>query len=235
MNTTKLGAIALLAGLCVPVAASAGSVTIGTITISQVAGNPVPGTFDNNAVGSFSGTSTAVYDNALGPISFTAGADTSGVSTGTTPINAAPAGDTSNYLWALHDGTTVDFATPATSFLIYWGSIDALAQANRYDNILTLSNGDALTGSDLVNAGTVLGSIDGLGTQSGPIDNQWFYVSDTRPFGAFTATSGNYSFEFDMATSPVPEPSTWAMMLVGFVGLAWAATRKARVARIAFA
>ena len=208
-------------------AAHAGSVTIGNITIDQI-GSQNPSTFDNNTAGNHTGTSSAIYNGVLGPISFVAGADTTGVTNGTTGSAAAPDHETTNYLWGLHDGTTVIFTNgPATSFLIWWGSIDAIAVANRYDNILALSNGDSITGSELVNAGAALGNDDGAGTQTGFLDNQWFRISDVNSFASFTATSSQNAFEFDMAGG-VPEPSTWAMMLVGFAGLGYAAFHRSR-------
>ena len=41
----------------------------------------------------------------------------------------------------------------------------------------------------------------------------------------FSASSTINAFEFDMGSS-VPEPSTWAMMMLGFVGLGYAAFRR---------
>lgn len=213
-------------------AAHAGSATIGNITITQI-GAQNPGTFNNDPTGQFMGTSSAIYNGVLGPISFVAGADTTGVTNGTSGSAAAPDQETTNYLWGLNDGTTVTFTNgPTTSFLIWWGSIDSIANANRYDNILTLSNGDAITGSDLVNAGAALGNIDGQGTQTGLPDNQWFMISDTTAFDSFRVNSSQNAFEFDMATS-TPEASTWAMLLLGFAGLGFAGYRKAKAGRIA--
>jgi len=175
-------------------AAHAGSVTIGNMTIEQI-GSQNPSTFDNNMVGDLAGTSSAIYNGALGPISFAAGADTTGVTNGTTSSAAEPDHEATNYLWGLHDGTTVTFTNGnATSFLIWWGSIDAIAGANRYDNILALSNGDSITGSDLVNAGVKLGNDDGEGTQTGFLDNQWFRISDVNSFASFTATLNRPGF-----------------------------------------
>jgi hypothetical protein len=146
------------------------------------------------------------------------------VTNGTFGYAAAPDHETSNYLWGLNDGTTVTFTDgPATSFLIWWGSIDAIANANRYDNILVLSNGDAITGSNLVNAGAALGNVDGYGTQTGYPDNKWFLISDRTSFSSFSVLSSQNAFEFDMAT---PEPSTWAMLILGFGGLGYAAFRR---------
>lgn len=43
---------------------------------------------------------------------------------------------------------------------------------------------------------------------------------------------GNFNGGIDISVaSPVPEPSTWALMLVGFAGLAWMGMRKRRNAR----
>ncbi len=216
-------------------AANAGSYTLGNgITITQ-AGNRSPGTFNNNTAndGDYTGTSQAIYDGAVGSISFVAGADTTGVTNGTFSYAAAPNHENTNYLWGLNDGTTVNFTKgPATSFLIYWGSIDAIANANRYDNILTLSNGAGITGSDLVAAGAALGFVDGQGTQTGLPDNQWFQISDVNSFNSFTATSSQNAFEFDMAT---PEPSTWAMLVLGFAGLGYAGFHRGRRPAISIA
>ena len=33
-------------------------------------------------------------------------------------------------------------------------------------------------------------------------------------------------FTFNSVTAPVPEPSTWAMMILGFLGLGWMAYRR---------
>jgi hypothetical protein len=39
----------------------------------------------------------------------------------------------------------------------------------------------------------------------------------------------------DMTVAPVPEPSTWAMMIIGFLGLGWLAYRRRTDAAVRFA
>jgi PEP-CTERM motif len=86
----------------------------------------------------------------------------------------------------------------------------------RYDNTLsvnTLANTvDSVTGSQL--AAALVFGVNGF---AGPIV-------------FFTASSPQNAFEFDMGSS-VPEPSTWAMMMLGFAGLGYAAFRRSAKAR----
>src|SRR5579871_4520181 len=168
--------------------------------------------FDNVNVGSTFGMTMT---NA-GMISFTTDGN---VAVGTNPnVDAAPAGDSSHYVWGV-GGVTVTFANPVTSFDIYWGSIDGSSSNN---NVLTIGS-DSITGAYLVSQGYA----DGGGDQSGSIDNRWFQISSTTPFTTFTASSTTNAFEFDMSGS-APEASTWAMMLMGFAGLGYAALRRGR-------
>jgi hypothetical protein len=52
--------------------------------------------------------------------------------------------------------------------------------------------------------------------------------SDTLSAGGYTQGSANFSVVYTYTpTAPVPEPSTWAMMLVGFAGLGLAGYRRA--------
>ena len=64
-------------------------------------------------------------------------------------------------------------------------------------------------------------SVDhGLGDNAG---TRWWEISDTTPFDGWVASSSGVAFEFDLN---VPEPSTWAMMGLGFAGLGFAAFRR---------
>ena len=173
------------------------------ISVSLAGGNN--GTFNTNPLGALTGFSQAIYNGAVGPIEFAAGSDTAGVVGSLAGTYAAPHGDATRYIYGLQKGTTVTFGSKAapvetTSFLIHWGSIDALKPGG-YDNVLTLSNGNTITGTDLVALGLAVGN----GSQANPLNNRWFLISDDKPFTSFTAFSARNSFEFDMA---VPEPAT---------------------------
>jgi hypothetical protein len=205
----------LLLGLSIA-AVAAVTAAHATLSIVQIASPGNWSAFDNVGVG----LSTGSIATNSGLITFTTDGN---VAVGTNVnVNAAPAGDASHYLWGV-GGATITFANAVTSFDIYWGSIDGNGNNN---NSLVLNVGsDTITGNDLVSMGLAAGA----GDQFGAFDNQWFRISDANPFTSFTASSTTNAFEFDMAgpsvtqTSGVPEPSTWAMMLIGFAGLGYAA------------
>ena len=77
-----------------------------------------------------------------------------------------------------------------------------------------------------------------LKTSIGPIvGSSEFDPSSSFPTtgGAFVLTSVGESATFTSATSAIPEPSTWAMMLIGFAGLGYAGYRRARAAHATLA
>jgi hypothetical protein len=248
----KLLFAACLSSLGLTTAANAASWVFGNLVITQIAPEN-PTTFNDDPVGPTPPfppglENSTVCDSAYcGAIQF---ASDGGVANGTSGSAATPAGDTTNYLWGVNglnplgfNGAEVIF-NPANgadglpiSFNIFWGSIDALMTnpdgSPRYDNTLTVftsvNTQDSVTGSQLAAAGVF--GVNGFGNQFSANDNQWFNIHDTAgTIEFFTARSTNNAFEFDMGSS-VPEPSTWAMMVLGFAGLGYAAFRRGAKAR----
>jgi len=247
----KLLFAAGLTSLGLMTAANAASWTFGNLVITQISPEN-PTTFNDVPVGptGFLENSTVCDFAYCGPIQFSSdGAVENGTTNG---VSAAPLGDSTNYLYGVNgvnplgfQGAEVIFNPPngeaglPYSFNIYWGSIDALMTnpdgTPRYDNLLTVftipsvGTQDSVTGSQLAAAGVF--GVNGFGTHSNPNDNQWFNIRDTAgPILFFTASSTRNAFEFDMGSS-VPEPSTWAMMALGFAGLVYAAFRRSTKAR----
>jgi hypothetical protein len=129
---------------------------------------------------------------------------------------AAPLGMGDTTYMAVFGGGTeqVSFATPRTSLSIYAGSIDP---GNGF--AITI-DGYTLTGADLVALG-----VTANGSHSEPTSNELLTISGLGAFTDVTFTSARNSFEFSLGAG-VPEPSTWAMMALGFAGLGYAAFRR---------
>lgn len=130
-------------------------------------------------------------------------------------------GDTT-YMAVQNGGTEVaTWAKSQTSLSIYWGSIDAMNVDGILNQVSITIDGYTLTGSDLVTLGAV-----GSGNQSLPANNQWVNITGLGPFTTVDFhDTGKNAFEFSLG-SGVPEPSTWAMMTIGFAGLGYAASRR---------
>lgn len=126
------------------------------------------------------------------------------------------------YMSVQNGGTErATWATPQDSLSIYWGSIDAMGVDGILNEVSITIDGYTLTGSDLVALGAI-----GNGSQSLPDNNQWVTITGLSPFTAVDFhDAGKNAFEFSLG-SGVPEPSTWAMMALGFAGLGYAAFRR---------
>jgi hypothetical protein len=152
-------------------------------------------------------------------------------------ISATPAGDTTNYLSILGGASeTLTFAGAHTSFGLYWGSIDA------YNQIEFFSKG-SLVASYLGSTLDALPPVGSNGDQTSLSTNAYIMFSGPGlSFDTVELLSSQNAFESDnifagdrtSLTSPVPEPSTWAMMVLGFAGVGFAAyRRKSRLALMA--
>lgn len=134
--------------------------------------------------------------------------------------NGAQPFDTSgNYLSVLAIGTLqLDFAD-RTSFGFYWGSIDP-------SNLIQFYSNNVLVGSiDGANV-DLQTSLLANGNQFDYNSNRYVVFNATGgTFDRLVLTSGQNSFEFTNV-SAVPEPSTWAMMILGFMGVGFMAYRR---------
>jgi len=137
-------------------------------------------------------------------------------------LYAEPYRDTGNYM-AVMGGRqeTVTFSTLKSGLAFYWGSIDSY-------NSLTLYNGSKSVVVPVPNTHN--------GNQFSPLSNRYVEVTGFD-FNKVVFASKYNSFEFaNVTTSPaistgsittaVPEPSTWAMMLLGFAGLGFVGYRR---------
>jgi PEP-CTERM motif len=153
---------------------------------------------------------------------------------GTTPgISAAPLGmgtstTTGTTYMAVEGGGTemATWAKPQTSLSIYWGSIDGdvagtPSGGNTNDLSITV-DGFTLTGEDLIALGA-----HGTGLQTDPKANQLITIAGLGDFTEVEFHTTRNAFEFSLgSSSSVPEPATWAMMMLGFAGLGYAAFRR---------
>ena len=187
-------------------------------------------TFDGLATpNTFAGTSIkwgAPPAGLLGGISFSGTAIIAKNAAGTAAgISATPAGDTTNYMSILGGKSeTLTFAGTQNKFGLYWGSI------NSYNSVAFYSGNSATPFLTLF--GNTLNAVPALGfngDQSGALTNAYVTFTDLSFNKIVLASSGN-SFEFDNISygnvGPVPEPSTWAMMLLGFAGLGFVYRRR---------
>jgi PEP-CTERM motif len=161
--------------------------------------------------------------------------DVSGVAStekGTKPgVYAAPLGmgtstTTGTTYMAVEGGGTelATFATPQTSLSIYWGSIDAnvpfTPSGGNINDLSITVDGYTLTGLNLMAMGA-----HGTGSQTDPLSNQLVRITGLTPFTEVEFHTTRNAFEFSLGAG-VPEPSTWAMMALGFAGLGYAAFRR---------
>jgi hypothetical protein len=199
----------------------------GAVTVTLAEGPADPQYFAPEAAGQNNFT--------LGAITWTLVSGTAGTAKGTTPnVSAAPLGmgtgpNGTTYM-SVEAGSTelATWATAQTSLSIYWGSIDGDAGGNNNLNTLAISvDGYTLTGADLVSLGAL-----GTGNQGAPADNQWVTITGLADFTQVKFSTTQNAFEFSLG-SGVPEPSTWAMMGLGFVALGYAAFRRNAKSRMA--
>ncbi len=140
-------------------------------------------------------------------------------SEGAPPAFSDPPG--TPYLSVLGGGSaTINFASNVKGFQFDWGSIDS------YNTLTVVTTSGTFT----IIPGTSFPTMAN-GNQFLPGTNGLFTVNRTAGtdrFVSITLTSAQNSFEVDnLAVSYVPEPATWAMLIIGF-GLVGATVRRRR-------
>ena len=117
--------------------------------------------------------------------------------------------------------------SPATSTLLlsgsnnyvglYWGSIDAY-------NSLTVTDA---SGDHVVNSANFSSILTPAIGNQGPGGSLYINIFTDSAITKLTFFSNQAAFEFDNLTvAAVPEASTWAMMILGFLGLGFLGYRK---------
>ena len=190
----------------------------GSAQASIVIGSVTPGTTTYTGP-----TPTYDFNSASGTPSLSGGA----VVSGTTGNHAQPIGSTGGY-YAVgpSDGNpgTIDLSSWGDIFNIsfIWGSLDSYNQLDFLDgsnNVLASFGGNNVF-------------VPANGNQSDPNTNPLvtFLLSgaDVGAFSSLRLTSGTNAFEIDnvAVNSAVPEPATWAMMLLGFGAVGFSARRR---------
>lgn len=130
---------------------------------------------------------------------------------------AAPAGDSTQYL-AVGAGQAASLAiSPGVKSLsFYWGSIDAY-------NTVKFYSGNTEVGSF---TGSQIPPAPADGNQGNLFNNRRVNFSfDGAKVSSVQFSSSQNAFELDTVAAAVPEPATWAMLLVGF-GLVGVSVRR---------
>ena len=134
---------------------------------------------------------------------------------------ATPFGDTTRF------ASVGTLTAPATSTLLlsgsnnyvglYWGSIDAY-------NSLTVTDA---SGDHVVNSANFSSILTPAIGNQGPGGSLYINIFTDSAITKLTFFSNQAAFEFDNLTvAAVPEASTWAMMILGFLGLGFLGYRK---------
>jgi PEP-CTERM motif len=147
---------------------------------------------------------------------------------GSLGLYATPYGDTTNYMAVLGGGSeAIAYSSLKNSFGLYWGSVDTY-------NSLAFYNGDTLVAT--ITGADVDPPVNANGGQTDYASNGYVLITALPQFDRVVAASSSNSFEFDnvvaggatQISTAVPEPSTWAMLLLGFAGLGYAASRRSK-------
>jgi PEP-CTERM motif len=217
------GLLGAVVALGLSTAGNAASITI----LSQGVFGPPAGygsaaTFDNVPSAEGYGSEAAFGSYHGGNADFSGlGVIMNNLGQGSLGLYATPFGDTTNYMAVLGGKSEeITYSSLKNSFGLYWGSVDTY-------NSLTFYNGNnwvaTIGGSD------VQPPMSANGGQTDYASNGYVLITALPQFDRVVAASSSNSFEFDnVVAKGVPEPSTWAMLLLGFAGLGYAGFRRSK-------
>jgi hypothetical protein len=218
MNKVLLGVIGAAATILTASAASAASAIIDGITVNDYGRvNPAGPDVAQPGVGTGTAQIQIGQVNVMPPNPPEFG------NPGWDPYGLS---DTTHQWWNI-EGGQVTFNGPGDALTIVWGSPnDDNPAATNIVSFYTGANG----------TGTLIGKVlaSDLYSNFSNIDNTQdpgFLVSFMTPenYGSVVFTTGSSDFEF----AAVPEPSTWAMLGIGFAGLALTGYKRSRRDRLA--
>jgi hypothetical protein len=219
------GLLSAVVALGLSTAANAASITIlPPGDLGPPAGYGAGATFNTVAAQPY-GTTTASGSFLDGGAAFSGtGVVMNNGGQGSDGLYATPYGDTTNYMAVLGGGSEqIDFTGLKTSFGLYWGSVDTYNSLTFYDGSVAVAT---ISGAD------VAPPLAANGGQTDYASNGYILISALPQFDRVVAASSSNSFEFDNVAaggmSAVPEPSTWAMLLLGFAGLGYAGLRRSK-------
>jgi hypothetical protein len=158
----------------------------------------------------------------IGDWSFATGSQPVQVNIGGSGNGAQPLGTTGNYLSVLGGGSENVTFSNRSSFSFFWGSID-----DTNTIVVHETSGDVtILGSAIPT--TVGDGVQANGCQTLTNCNRYFTFTDSTAgslISGFSISSSTNSFELTNI-SAVPEPATWAMMILGFCGVGFMAYRR---------
>ena len=202
-------AAALIAGLAI--ASSANAAVTPVVSPGLGTGQD----FGSQPVGPIA-SSFAIGDWTFTPVG------NSQVKIGTDSNGAQPFGTSGNYLSVLGGGSIDISFSSRNSISFYWGSVDT------YNSIVFHTDG-----GNVLLTGSQVSPLLPTGCQGSSSCNGYVTFTSDSAFSSVTLSSCLNSFELTNI-SAVPEPSTWAMMILGFLGLGFFGYRKSKNSGPAF-
>ena len=123
----------------------------------------------------------------------------------------------------------ITFSTPVSAFAFNWGAAD-------YNWFIDTYNGSTLLGTEtlLATFGGNAGTYDGVQDTSADITSAVLYVDTTSGSSGIPDYVFIDNFTFSgSAVAATPLPSTWTMLIAGFIGLGFFAYRGTKTTRSA--